>query len=501
VQFKRVSFVSVQKVLIPVLVFVIAAVVYSQYGFRASLTRDGAISLYAGQRMAQGVPPYASIFVNWGPLAAMLAGLGAMLSKQFAWDDIYTVRLIFLMASCFVVVSVYFLGNSLFQSRRVGSFAALAFLGFFFFAKRAASGPSMKTPMVLFATLSLLLTSQRKWFWAGICGALSFLTWQPTAIFPLVTLILATTQPRKERYQAISRALAGIGLPVVAIGAYFHHYDALYEFLDGLILFNVRYLERPPSSFISHLSNPIRAIFSGYRTMGLPILIGFIMVVYIYLWRRSLHPSLRDTLTKDEFAPILLSFPALVVWSLLDFQCSPDFYVFLPYVAIGFGRFLNLAVQHTERSRDTTPHKGAPKFLTIALCVALIASAWIGLYLRRESGLDRQIQAALEIKRRFGDDVKLVSIGAPEVLVVLHRTNLTQYAYIDAGIDRRIHANTPGGFEGWLRELETYDPDVIAYRVKRGSVHIDKLKKWLKSRYHPEKVGPWRLFVRDSLEK
>lgn len=490
----------IQNLLIPLLIFAIAAFVYSQYGFRGQLGRDEAVYLYSGQRMAQGVPPYVSIFEPKGPLAFMFPGVGVMISKQLGWDDIYTVRLVFFIISCFAVVSVYLLGNSLFQSRRAGGFAAFAFLGFFGFAKHAAgAGPREKTPMVFLETLSLLLTTQRKWFLAGLCGSLSSLTYQPTAIFPLVTLILAAVQPRKERIPAISRALAGIGLPVVVISAYFHHYGALYELLDGTILFAIRYLDRGEYSFISHILTLESAIFSGYATMLLPIFIGLIMVVYIYFWRRSLNPSFRDTLTKDLFAPILLSFPAPVVWSLLDFQGYPDFYVFLPYIAIGLAKFLDLAVQQVGTSRETTLREGAARFLTIGLCIALIASAWINLHLRRESRLDLQKEAAIEIEERFGKDVKLLSIGVPEILVILHRANPTQYVHIISGIDRRIHANTPGGFEGWLQELEAYDPEVIAFGQTEG-IHTYKLMDWLKSRYHEEEIGPWKLYVRDSLD-
>ena len=39
------------------LVFLISAFVFSQYGFDGTLKRDHAIYLYSGQQMAQGIPP------------------------------------------------------------------------------------------------------------------------------------------------------------------------------------------------------------------------------------------------------------------------------------------------------------------------------------------------------------------------------------------------------------------------------------------------------------
>ena len=128
----------------------------------------------------------------------MLAGLGVMVSGWFNWGDIYTARLLFLVIGCFVVASVYLLGSRLFLSQRVRAFASLTFLGFFGFAQELARGPYAKVPMVLFEVLSLLLTSQRRWFWAGLRGSLSFLVWQSMALFPLVTLFLAAVQPQGD---------------------------------------------------------------------------------------------------------------------------------------------------------------------------------------------------------------------------------------------------------------------------------------------------------------
>lgn len=496
-QFSQENLTSIRRIFMPVLVFAIAAVVYSQYGFHGLLLRDNAACLYSGQRMAHGVPPYVSIHLIKGPIAPMFAGLGVIISKQLVWDDILTVRLVFFFLSCLVVLSVYLLAHSLFRSQRTGVFAALAFLGFFNFTKHAASGPRPKTPMVLFETLSLLLTSRRKWFWAGVCGSLALLTWQPAASFALATLVLAATQPSEKRLAAILRTLCGIGLPVVVIGAYFHIYGALDEFLNAALLFGVRYLDKGPYSFISQITRVEIALWSGYRTMALAILVGFAMLLYFYPWRKSLHRSWRDTLTKDAFAPLLLTFPPVVLWPLRDFQGPPDLYVFLPFVAIGFAAFLDLAVQCAQASTGPTVQKGAPRFLAIGLCIGLVALAWINVHRWRESRLDEQIQAAIELEDRFGKDARLLSLNVPEVLVLLHRTNPTPYVLIMGGRDRLIHAETPGGFDGWLQELEAYAPDVITFRNASG-IHLDKLRHWLNSSYHQEQIGPWTVFVRDS---
>jgi hypothetical protein len=493
------------------LVFALAALVYSQYGFGYGLSRDNAVTLYSGQRMAEGVPPYVSIFDNRGPLAPMLAGLGVTLANYLNTEDIHTVRVVFFLLGCSTVVSVYLLGSNLLQSWRVGAFAALTFLGFQSFAQYAASGPEPKVPMVLFQALSLLLASQKRWFWAGVCGSLSFLVWQPMAIFLLVTLFIAVAQPAGSKLSAVFRTVAGAGLPTLAVGIYFYARGALYELVSGSILFHVRYLEstnQEQSSPFSRLTRPAREVLEGYPTMLMPVVVGFATVVCLYFLRRSAQGSFRGVVARDAFAPILLSFPFPVVWSLLDFQGYDDFYVFLPYVAIGFAAFLDLAVARVEGAYGTALRGRGGQVLAGGLCLALVAAAGIGSAseidtpqqpaVQESNGLLIQKRTALKIRERFGEDAKLVSIGSPQLLVLLHKTNPNPYAFIIRGIDRQIDSQTRGGFEGWLEELQGYDPDVIAFGKTKG-VHRQELMGWLTARYQRVKVGPWDLYVKPRL--
>lgn len=471
------------------LIFVTAAIVFGLYGFDGVLSRDEAYFVYSGQRMAEGVPLYVSIFLNHTPLGPMLAGLGVVLSRALGWDDVYTVRGIFFVISCLTAVGIYFLGAHLFQSPRSGFLSALVFIGFSPFAEVAGSGPQSKTAMVLFAVLSLLLTSQRRWFWAGLFGSLSFLVWQPTAIFPMVTLLLAAAMPREERLLAVLRTIAGIGLPLLLVVVYFQYYGALYEFVEGAILFNVLYLDRGEVSLLSHLLRPVKLVLNRYSLMFVPILIGFIMVIDLYRSRRQFHSSLMDTLTRDAFSPILLSFPAPVVWSLIDFQGNPDLFVFLPYLALGFALFLDLALQGVLNRTSS--------FLSMALVAGFIIIAVINGLRSQDYGLAEQREAALGILEKYGEDVRLVTIGSPEVLVLLHRVNPTRYLFVKAGVDRLIQVREPGGFAGWIQELEAYEPEVIVFGRTLGD-HIPQLRDWLKANYHEEQAGQWRLQVKNE---
>ena len=487
------------------------------------MSRDGALYLYSGQRMAEGVPPYVSVFDHKGPLAPMLAGAGVILSKLLNSDEIMTVRVVFFLMGCLAVISAYLLVSTLFRSQRAGLFAALTFLGFFCFARYATAEPEAKTPMVFFEVLALLLTSQKRWFWAGLCGSLAFLVWQPMVVFPLVTLFLAATQPGGSRSSAVARAASGAGLPVAATAAYFYVEGALYELVNGSILFNLRYLDQEKiSSVAPQLIKPVRAIFEGYTTILIPIVIcamltsvvvSLVTLGYLYLPKGPARLSLGNVVSRDAFAPVLLSLPFPVLWSLMDFQGYPDFFVFIPYVAIGFGGFLYFAAGRIEAA-DGASLRGvrrsfAPMAYAALTAIAVISSL-ITIHLRAEvSSLDTtgrgprpgdftyQKRAASEVRERFGEDAKVVSVGVPQLLVLLRDTNPNPYIFIIRGIDREIAAQTPGGFQGWLRELRAYDPDVIAFGKTTGRYKAE-LVYWLGSHYQMEKVGPWLLFVKEG---
>lgn len=496
---ERFDTVRLKKLSVPCLLFILTAYVYSRYGFWGTLLRDDALYIYGGRRLAEGIPPYLGIFDFKGPITPMVTGIGVVISNWLGWDDVYTIRLLFLLISSLAVVAIYQLGKRLFQSQRVGIFAALTCLGFFAFAKAAASGPRPKTLVVLFGTLSLLFTSRKMWFWAGFLGALSALTWQPAGIFMLVTILIAAMQPREERLRAVSRSFLGIGLPTAALAAYFISQNAFGELLDGILLFHVRYMVRPPATLISHLTTPAINIFKSYRMMFPPIVIGSGMVFYLCVWRRSLHNSLKDMVSGDEFSPLLFSFPMFVMWSLVDFQGGWDFFVFLPYVAIGFACFLDIAVRGIEKYFEGAGRRWIPRSVTPAICMALIGSAWLDIHINSEDGYLKQVEAATEIERRFGKDVKLFSLGVPEVLVVMRRVSPTPYIVLLEGIDEKIHATTPQGFTGWVNDLAAYDPDLIAMGPT-GGTHIPELGMWVTARYHEEQIGPWLFYVRNSPE-
>jgi hypothetical protein len=501
----------------------VTMLVYPVHNLAGGLSRDGAIYLYSGQQLLEGVPPYVSIFDHKGPLAPLLSGLGVFISKLLDTSQVITVRVVFMVCGSLAIAAVYFLSRHLLQSLREAVFSTLTFIGFFSFARYAVAEPEAKTPMLLFQTLSLLFTVQKRWFLAGICGSLTALIWQPMAVFALVTVLLAIARPGESgRRSAILRAVGGAATPVAVVAVCFYLWGALYELVNGTILFNLRYLDQEQLSVVGQLLNAAEAIFVGYSSVLVPVVIasmlaivviGFVAVVKLYVVR--LHRIVADgapakELLDSRFAPLLLSLPFPVAWSLLDFQGYPDFYVFLPYIAVGFGGSLDFVIRRLSRDYALSPNR-ARRTLSVGFCAGLAAIAVVSslivvspaqrassLSIQEQSlsptDLQNQRQAAREIEERYGEDARIVSIGVPQLLVLLRETNPNPYAFVIRGIDKKIAETTPGGFDGWLQELKSYDPDVIALGPTTGD-YEPMLLKWLDDHYERERIGPWTLYV------
>ena len=484
--------------LVTLLVFLIAVIVFSVYGFEGTLVRDDAIILYGGQQLAEGVPPYLSIFDNKTPVAPLLAGAGVSVASLLDLDDILAVRITFLVFCSLAPVGLYLLGSALFNSQKVGLLTAFTFVGYSGFGIHAASGPREKALMITFVVFSLLFTTRQKWFWAGVLSSIALLAWQPAAIYALIVVFLALVQAETGRVRVRNTILAvsGILAPVVVVSLYFWSQGAFQDFFDGAILFNLFYLERPFRSLWDHIIRPIEAVFSNYRSTAFSILIGFLMVLVMYVWRLRLYKSnLLKLIRKDNFAALLLTFPLIIILSLLDFQRYPDFFIFLPYVAIGFGWLLYIAYDSLLKIKVNGII--TQKLIFVTLCAVLLGSAATQYYAMERHELVEQRQWAEQIESQLAPGDKIVSVGVPQALVLLHRTNPNRYVFLTAGIDGWIDAKTPGGFEGWLEELEKYDPAIILFGRTKGRF-LPVLTDWLRSRYQEIYIGDWLLFVKDN---
>lgn len=427
-----------------------AAWTFGRYGDQEELFHDHGIILYAGQQVLEGQPPYVGIFDHKGPGAALVCAAGVAFGELVGSDDVRGVRFLFLWLSAATVAATYLLGRRLFGSGWPGWLAAAAFVGFWNFAIVAYSGPEPKTPMVLCQVLALLFAAERRWLLAGCAASLAFLVWQPMGVFCVGVVAAAWGHGRGAGSRAVLRSLVGCALPLLAVVAYYAYHGALFELADGLFLFNLGLMENEATLY-NNFRAVQQAMLLSFKPAGLLLALGLFAMVPLALWRVRRFGFGRSLL-RDPFACLLLTFPFPVLWSLLDFQGGPDFFVFLPYGALGFGWLAHLALQRTG---DLAELDVVGRALTGGLAVATLwVGGWILMDAMGPARLGDQRRALATLATRY-PDARLGTVGAPQAMVLLELENPTRYGFMMRGIANHVQARHPGGFDGWLRELES----------------------------------------------
>ena len=424
----------------------IALIVFSQYGFEGRLTRDKANLVYAAQQMQNGIPPLVSLFNHSGPLPPLMGGMAVAGGRFLNSDDTVAVRFAFAIIAALAVASTYLLGITLFKSEQIGLLSAALCIGSYCFGSDAVSGPRTKIPLVLFESLSLFFASKKNWLAAGVSSSLAMLSWQPAGVFVIAIFVTAFIQAPGpvKRIRNIAKALLGTLIPIAGISSYYLYMGAFSNLVDGTVLFNIKFVERQPQTVLQHIAGPLGAIIRGYAVMMIPIVLGFIAMCLLYRWRyKESGSETKRLLSEDSFTAMMLSFPMIVIWSLIDFQGCPDFFIFLPFVAVGFGW---LCTGLIDRIFTRTSYRSPAVALVVSL---LILSSGIYYRIKSDTELRDQRVNAARIEAEFPDQ-KIISIGAPDLLVLLRRTNLNPYVFIASGIDNLIESTEPGGFEGWL---------------------------------------------------
>jgi hypothetical protein len=234
------------------LVLVVAAVcvvVYSLHGFDGTLTRDLGVYSYAGQQMADGVPPYLGILNRAGPLAHVIPGVGVLVARLSGFDDVVTMRVLFMLIATACVCVVYLLGRDLFRSRAAGMVGAATLLAFHGFIQYASDGPREKTPMTLFISCALWAVTRRRWFTAGVCVSLATLCLQ-TAFFSTFAVVVvgALALAGGGRMVALGRIALGGLVPVAVLGVWFALAGSLTASIDAFYVINRRYTVPDPAT-------------------------------------------------------------------------------------------------------------------------------------------------------------------------------------------------------------------------------------------------------------
>jgi hypothetical protein len=468
----------------------VAAAVFAIRGFDARLGRDAALFAYGAQQVLEGVPPYESVFTRTGPLGHLLPLPGASAARLFGLDELFGMRLMYLVLSVLAVTAMYLLGRDLFRSKWVGATTAAAFMSFDRFLEYATAGPREKTAMVLFVVVALLAAVRRSWFVAGVLTALAGLTWQPSLLILVSVALAAVLQTDGSlRWESLRRVILGALVPVVVTIIYFAFEGAVQASVDGFLLAHLRYTTPISGSLLDRLVHAVEVARRGYPTSAFLMAAGLAGMVAMSVWRirsRTSTQLLRD----DRFLVILLAFGFSIAWTLFDLQGPPDLMFILPYAAVGTGFLI-----HMIRTRLSGRSLLVVSAVIISLVVTLGLSRSIS---SRNSDLVDQRRSVERMVSQLPRGAQLVSMGAPQPLLLDNRTNPTQYLIVTRGLRPYLDDTWPGGLSGFVADFTRDPPEAIA--LDRTAWLIQELRWWLKRNYLERGEAPgWQWLVHKSI--
>jgi 4-amino-4-deoxy-L-arabinose transferase-like glycosyltransferase len=434
----------------------------------------------------------------------MVGGAGVAVARAFgasdAVRDLHAMRAVFFLFACLAVVAVYLLATWLFESPLAGLAGAVTFASFKGFALDAPGGPDAKTPGIFFAVLALALVVRRSYFWAAFVGSLAFLVWQPLLIYPAIAVgVAALTAEAGRRWASSARALAGATIPVVATAAYLLAARAFDDFVDGAFVFPVTDLRRVNESLTERFARIWHTVNDSYHETAVLFWLGLAMLLALLVVRVVRRRSDLLSLVHDDpyVNVVLASFLPVAAYSVIDFQGYPDAYPLLPYAALGIAAGVAL-LGGLARERLRAVAAGG----VAAGVVALVALSWVWYSgdRSRERGLQRQVGIAAEFQRVLEPDDTVYALGNAMPLVMLQRRNPSPYIYLASGLDRWVVRHTPGGLDGWTREIQADDPGMIILGGPWRSRYAKRMREWLEGHYFGVPAGKFVMFLDPALQ-
>ncbi len=432
-----------------------SVVVFLLHGFGGLLTRDLALYAYGGQQFAEGVPPFVAVLNRAGPLAHMVPGVGAwigrLLGADSGADDLFAMRILMLVLSVVAVWVVYLMTRDAFGSRIAGVAAATSLLAFQGFVTYATGGPREKTTMMLLMALALWAVVHRRWGWAGVATALATLTWQPVFFGALGAAVIGAllVRGRPGTLVALFRYAAGGIATTMVFVVYFVLVDALEEFWDAFYLINATYTRQ--SGLLRYLADDPAEIFDGFGWTLWLVLSGLGAMVALGAVRlRGLD---RDD--PHAVAVVALGGGTLVslLWSFNVFNGWADAVFMLPLAAAGLGGLVHAVARRV-------PGRGAVA-VAAAYAVLVTVAGGVNAWVTRDERLGPMTDVNEQVLEVVGPDATIMSIGAPQPLVLGRRENTIYHQMFIGGLYEYVDATWPGGMDGLADDIEVDRPTLI----------------------------------------
>ncbi len=457
----------------------VSLAVYLLNGFNGYLVRDLGVYAYAGQQVAEGVPPYVGILNRAGPLAHLVPGLGAWVARQVGVDDLLGMRFLFALLTAAGVSAGYVLARDVFRSRAAGVTAAATLLALRGFAFYATAGPREKTTMVLLTTLALIAVVHRRWATAGVLVSLATLTWQPVLFAALPGVAVAALLQRRDRPSSLARVGVGGLLPLALTVGYYALIHRLQVFWNCFVLINLHYTRQA-----SPLQTPDRVWRRLDRAYDWSLWLLAAGLVLALVWGLL---ALTGARRRREARPAALVGIAAftlgnLAWALKAFNGFPDAFVMFPGAAVGVAGLVPLLARRL-------PARVVIGVVTAAATVATALAVDYSLTSRDDRLVEqrREVDAVTTI---LPPQARIFSVVAPEAMVLAHQRNPSRFQILSNGLRGYLDDTWPGGTDGYARWIGDRSPEVIAVgrtldrswlqpTLDAGYVKVGRTSPWL----------------------
>jgi hypothetical protein len=274
-------------------------------------------------------------FENKTQLASFVGALFHATGEWLGADPLMALRGGYLAIAGLGGLAVYSIFRRLGGNRAVaGGLGLLAYCSFGLLGVLPAVGNIPKLLMAVAASVAALLLHRRRWFWAGVAGALAFMDWQVGGLVGLAALATAALYG-SPRWRAVLSVVAGgiAGLaPFLVYYGIHANLSVVFRQVVGSTLFRGsvtlagggighrlgRIVE------VAELSCPSQSWLLYAGLAGIP-------VTAWWLWRRRRRDDARLLL------PLAIYHYGVVAFTLIDFQYYGDFFLLLHSVAFFLG--------------------------------------------------------------------------------------------------------------------------------------------------------------------
>jgi hypothetical protein len=450
---------------------------------------DPAIYDYIAQAILRGQVPYRDVVDIKGPASVYLSAAAVGVGRLARLPDVLAIRLFHVLMVGLLAALTFRVGVVFMRSRLVGLIAALLPLVSPAMIEMLVGGTQPKLPMMIFGLAALLLVAKDRPFWAGLCGMMACLCWQPGLMFAGAAFLIFSKYLTSWRDLRAVKVVIGAALPLAVAVLYFYAKGALGDLWSYAIVYNYSVFgpeaRQPLGDAGSHLWTIIRRVFER-KTVILLIALGGLV---IYTAERLYLKYKRGWLAEHHRDAIIWPAAVYLAFAFINFQAGPDLIPFLPFVGLfaawAFAQAGRLAARYAPGRLAGHPSRVERLILAGALAVTLALVVWPALrYRAGGETLQKQVEEVNRVAALLQPDDKVYSHGTVGMLVLMNRPNMNPYVFLDWDMDTFIAARKyNGSFQALIDEMEAEKPKVVGLSRLRAVRHGDEFEQWVRQHY------------------